>query len=364
MDDDSHQPLVFKSRRLTAHFIDPAGTPMERSIEVRTHPISGRSCRITYSRIHEKEAGAETLPPPPPSAADTENCPFCAGQRERSTPRLKSIFSDTGRLVRGSSVLFPNLFPYGAYSAVSLVSEHHFVEIGRADTLSYTDCLINCADYLARVLQHDPAAVYQAITQNHLPSAGGSLVHPHLQVHADGLPSNHHRFLLQRTSDHYRRHGRLLFSDYAHMEREDGSRMIGSSGPWQWMAAFAPEGFCEIWGIYPGVTSLQAMDAADWRHLACGIIRVQRFYRSLYRNGYNLGLLVSADPRNRLELRVIMVVRANYAAWVRSDHTGYEVMLGDMATFSAPEETARLARPFWQGSTARSGMDFTERSAL
>ena len=65
MDDDSHQPLVFKSRRLTAHFIDPAGTPMERSIEVRTHPISGRSCRITYSRIHEKEAGAETLPPPP-----------------------------------------------------------------------------------------------------------------------------------------------------------------------------------------------------------------------------------------------------------------------------------------------------------
>ena len=32
----------------------------------------------------------------------------------------------------------------------------------------------------------------------------------------------------------------------------------------------------------------------------------------------------------------------------RSDHTGFEVMLGDMATFTAPEETARLARAFWQ----------------
>ena len=42
-----------------------------------------------------------------------------------------------------------------------------------------------------------------------------------------------------------------------------------------------------------------------------------------------------------------MIVRSNYAAWVRSDHTGFEVMLGDMATFTAPEETAERARPFW-----------------
>jgi hypothetical protein len=48
-----------------------------------------------------------------------------------------------------------------------------------------------------------------------------------------------------------------------------------------------------------------------------------------------------------LELRVVMIVRSNYAAWVRSDHTGFEVMLGDMATFTAPEETAQIARPFW-----------------
>jgi hypothetical protein len=37
---------------------------------------------------------------------------------------------------------------------------------------------------------------------------------------------------------------------------------------------------------------------------------------------------------------------------VRSDFTGFEVMLGDMATFSAPEQTAELARAFWPGSTA------------
>jgi hypothetical protein len=50
-----------------------------------------------------------------------------------------------------------------------------------------------------------------------------------------------------------------------------------------------------------------------------------------------------------LELRVVWVVRSNYIARVHSDHTGFEVMLGDMATFTAPEETAKMARPFWNG---------------
>ena len=48
------------------------------------------------------------------------------------------------------------------------------------------------------------------------------------------------------------------------------------------------------------------------------------------------------------ELRVIMTVRSNHAQWVRSDFTGFEVMLGDMATFTSPEQTAEKARRFWK----------------
>ena len=186
-----------------------------------------------------------------------------------------------------------------------------------------------------------------AITQNHLPSAGGSLVHPHLQVQADAVASNHHRFLAERSADHRRATGRGLFADYLDREIANGERIIGTTGPWTWLAAFAPEGFFEIWALYPGQTSLLALEESDWHHLAAGMIRVQRFYRSVHRNGYNFGLLTVERASSRLELRAVMVVRANYAAWVRSDHTGFEVMLGDMATFHAPEETARLARSFW-----------------
>lgn len=186
-----------------------------------------------------------------------------------------------------------------------------------------------------------------AITQNHLPSAGGSLVHPHLQINADRVPGNHHRFLLQKADDFHRQSGKTLFSSYLDHEKNDGTRYIGSTGAWDWMAAFAPEGFFEIWGLLPGMTSLQQLEASDWQDLARGIINTQRFYRSICRNGYNLGLLFYENPDSRLELRTILVVRSNYAPWVRSDFTGYEVMLGDMATFVAPEQTAQRARLFF-----------------
>jgi UDPglucose--hexose-1-phosphate uridylyltransferase len=339
--------LIFESQSVSATFIDPSGKNAERIIQIRTNPITGRTCRISISRIDEKEPGTESLPKPPPDADNAAQCPFCRPQVNDRTPRLHPDLSSTGRMARGDSLLFPNLFPYGSYSAVSLFDNAHFVEIGNASVESYADSFSNCSRYLAKIKNHDPEAVYTAITQNHLPSAGGSLLHPHLQINADRLPANHQRILLKRANDFHQQNGKYLFSDYLEHETADGSRYIGATGLWQWMAAFAPEGFFEIWGILPQKTSFQQVAASDWKDLARGILNVQRYYRSLCRNGYNLGLLSVETPFSRLELRIVIMVRSNYAPWVRSDHTGFEVMLGDMTTFSTPEQTADGARPFF-----------------
>jgi galactose-1-phosphate uridylyltransferase len=340
-------PLQFTKETLLARFVEPGGDTVERPIEVRTNPITGRTCRITFSRIAEKETGTEHLPEPPAEALDTSTCPFCHPQLENQTPRLQPDLAPAERLKRGESVLFPNLFPYGSYSAVSLFDNHHFVQIGSASVDTYTDSFLNAADYLTRILHKDPAAVYQAITQNHLPSAGGSLLHPHLQINADTAASNHHRFLTERSNAHFEATGRLLLQDYLAHELEEGHRMIGRTGPWHWLAAYAPEGFFEIWGVLPGITSFGQLQESDWQNLAQGVCNSQKFYRSLNRNGYNLGLLTIEHGQSKLEMRVILVVRSNYAPWVRNDHTGFEVMLGDMATFNAPEETAAMAQKFW-----------------
>jgi len=340
--------LSFLTEHVTAHIVTPDGVETDRPIEIRTHPVTGRRCRITFSRSAEKEAGTRQMPDPPPHAGRTDVCPFCRPQLESHTPQFPPDFHPAGRMVNGHSVLFPNLFPYARYSAVSLFDDRHFVEIGTASAASYKDCFFNCAAFLQRVRQTDSAAVYMGIAQNHLPSAGGSLLHPHLQVHADRIAPNHHRFLARRTCAYRNTTGSGLFSDLLKHEREDGARVIGRTGSWEWVAAFAPEGFYEIWGILPGRTSLPALDDGQWEDLARGVVNAQRFYRSLCRNGYNFGLLSVEQEDSALELRAVMLVRSNYAPWVRNDHTSFETMLGDMATFHAPEETARLARPFWR----------------
>ena len=148
------------------------------------------------------------------------------------------------------------------------------------------------------------------------------------------------------------------------VEELSGSQALSSLGPewralfneanaspflsWEWITAFAPEGFYEIWGILPGVMSLMDLGKAEWQELSRGVLNTQRFYRSLCRNGYNLGLLVIENGESHLELRVVILARSNYAPWVRNDHTGFEVMYGDMATFTAPEIIADQARPFWE----------------
>ncbi len=344
---DNITPLVFKKQTLSAKLISPSGETVEQVIEVRTNPITERTGRITFSRAGQTEPDTDALPLPPPNAGDTASCPFCRPRVFTVTPQIVPNLVPSGRLVRGESILFPNLFPYGNYSAVCVIDNNHFTEIGTASIASYTNSFLTCAQYLQHVTNHDSSAIYLAVTQNHLPSAGGSLVHPHLQVHADSMASNHQRFLRQRAASYFQATGVEIFSDYLRHEKEDGTRYIGQTGRWEWVAAFAPEGFFEIWGILPYTTSLRQMTDLAWESLAAGVVNTQRFYRSLKRNGYNLGLLMIEDESSRLELRVVTVVRANYSPWSRNDHTGFEVMLGDMATFTTPEDTAKLARPFW-----------------
>ncbi len=161
--------LSFDKKSITARLILPSGDAVERLVQIRTHPITGRTCRIALSRTGQSEPGTDHFPEPPPDVANTVRCPFCRPQVESMTPMLSGAMSTAGRLKYRESILFPNMFPYGSHSAVSLFDNRHFVEIGTAFAASYADCLINCRNYLNMVLETSPADVYMAITQNASP---------------------------------------------------------------------------------------------------------------------------------------------------------------------------------------------------
>ncbi|MDJ0623916.1 MAG: hypothetical protein QNJ17_13185 [Desulfocapsaceae bacterium] len=340
--------IEFRKTSLFAHFEDAVGKRVDREQQVRVDPLTLRTCRITPSRELEKERGTERLHSPPDTDLDTTNCPFCPGNMAAQTPHLTPEISPSGKLTRNASVLFPNLYPYTEWSAVSLFDRQHHVEIGMAKVASYRDSFCNCADYLSRVSRYDQEAKYMAITQNHLPGAGGSLVHPHLQVHATARVTHNHLLLGERIRSYHHEHGKDLISEILSAEQKEKERYIGTTGIWHWLVAFAPRGFYEIWGIAPDQFTLLAPEKTGlWEDLARGVLNTQRLYRSLNRNAYNLSLISTEDGEDLPCLLVSLTARSSYAPWVRSDFTGFEFASGEMATFSFPEWLAEKARSFW-----------------
>ncbi|WP_457552066.1 galactose-1-phosphate uridylyltransferase [Desulfobacula sp.] len=340
--------IEFNKTTLSANFMDASGKQLKRIQQVRTDPVTLKKCRITPSRTLENERGTERLYPPPKMDMDKKKCPFCPGNLESMTPCLDPKVSEKKRLSYNNSILFPNLFPYTEWSAVSLFDNAHYVEIGSAGIGSYMDSFINCSQYLQLVKKVDPEAIYMSITQNHLPGAGGSLVHPHLQVHATKQISNNHRILEQRAQDYSDQHGSCILTDLLMAEKKIKNRYIGSTGSWEWLAAYAPSGFYEIWGITQTESSLLMPEKTNvWQDLAKGVLNTQKFYKSLNRNAYNLVMLSVENGKNIPCLKVSMTARSSYAPWVRSDFTGFEIASGEMATFTLPEIVTDMARKFW-----------------
>jgi len=333
--------------------MDASGSRIRRIQQVRTDPVTLRKCRITPSRALENERGTEMLYHPPETDLDEKKCPFCPGNLEFMTPCLMPEISEKKRMSHNDSILFPNLFPYTEWSAVSIFDNIHHVEIGTAGLDTYRDSFINCAQYLAQVTKIDPAAIYMSITQNHLPGAGGSLVHPHLQVHATKQISDNHRILEQRAQAYDARFGRCILSDLLMAEKKRKERYLGSTGAWEWVTAFAPSGFYEIWGIAQTTSSLLIPGKTQtWMDLAKGVLNTQKFYKSLNRNSYNLAMLSVENGENFPCLKVSLTARSSYAPWVRSDFTGFEIASGEMATFTLPESVADAAREFWKTDPA------------
>ena len=73
---ESRRSLIRAANTGISGFIDPSGKVVERPIEIRKNPITGRTCRIAFSRINEKETGTDSLPQPPPINTSTPDNGF------------------------------------------------------------------------------------------------------------------------------------------------------------------------------------------------------------------------------------------------------------------------------------------------
>ena len=326
----------------------PEGITALVDVELRRDPLCGEQCRITprrpSTRLKGHRTGSSEAGPP----VESSPCPLCPAAVKDSTPRLDPAIFAEERLRRGEAVLFPNLYPYGRWSAVVALTHAHWVALDEYSARQYADGLGVAIEYAKALIEagHGP---WVSITQNHLPTAGATLLHPHLQVHVDERPNNFFARVSAAAARHRERENEDYFEALLAAER-GGDRWIAESDRVAWLSPFAPRGFFEFWALLPSERSLFGLTAGELDALSQELCSSFAFYRRLGWDAFNLALCTHEAPESDLPVWLRVVLRGRFSSHARSDVSFHEKLLEEMSMSISPEEYTRLYRGFRDGN--------------
>lgn len=249
---------------------------LKGTLQYREEHHTGLTCRISPERLNRHIDQPSYAPAPPVS------CPFCRENVFSVTP----TFHSGNRIIRGESVTFPNLFPFGEGHVVTVITREHDV---RAFTLQQiVDALLSQIE----ALQHFKG--YPSINWNFLPSAGASLVHPHMQGLSDSHPSRIVDLYLCASQRYRRKHNRNYWEAVRAEERASERYLFGDEILWS--AHAVPVGEREVRGILP-VSSLG--DMAEYVDLiAEGILEIISLFRKLSTHAFNMSIFFDKERGN------------------------------------------------------------------
>jgi len=235
-------------------------------LQYREERYTGLRCKISPERI-KRHIDQSIIP-----QGDSSGCPFCPENVFTVTP----TFSDKRRVVRGESVTFPNLFPFAEWHTVTVMTRQHMVLEFSLQQIS--DALSAQVETLQRF------EGYPSINWNFLPSAGASLIHPHMQALADRRPSAiTERYL--NASMRYRKDHNESYWDGVQRQEKDSERYLFGDEIF-WYAHPVPLGEKEIRGILP-ISSIGELENYVDR-LAKDMLTVISLYRKLGTYAFNM----------------------------------------------------------------------------
>ncbi len=247
------------------------------TIEDRREHYTGFRCRISPDRS-KRHINQDLILPPAP-----DDCPFCPENVERVTP----VFADNTRFFRGESITFPNLFPFGKWHTVTVITRrHHAPDFSHAEIEDALSAQIETLQWVNG---------YPSINWNYLPSAGASLVHPHMQAISDPLPSPLAERYIRAGDWYFRKTGRLYWEAVREQERDSDRFLFGEEIFWH--AHAVPVGEREIRGILPVCSIRELENYTDL--LARDILTILTLLRKLGTHAFNMSIFFEKNPGRR-----------------------------------------------------------------
>ena len=344
--------IVFRAEKKSARLHDPRRNfeLVEVGSEIRFHPLTGASGRICHFSLGK-------LPAPDLSdmlAESAAACPFCPGKVESVTPRFAEDFVPGGRMKRGGAVLFPNLFPYDDISAIATICREHFHPMNAVPERAVCDGVGIARDFF--LLARDRVAGgggYGLATWNYMPPAGGTQIHPHMQVVLTAHPGNAVTRELAAEAAFRRRHGGCYAEMLLHEERSRGERLVAETASVAWLVPFVPMGlFGDCMALFPGRATLAELSDAEIADFARGLTRVLRAFAGQGLWSFNLTFFPARfganDGAHWLSARLLPRLYLNSKFHV-SDASYLQLLLEESFAMVYPEQTAQMLRKAFAG---------------
>lgn len=334
--------IEFRAETKRARLHDPRKdfALVEIESEVRRDPLTGDSARICHFAMRA---------PPPPDLATIDSlsrpgCPFCPERIDAVTPRFPDDLIPGGRLRRGDSVLVPNLFPYDDFSAIAVLCSEHVQPMDAMPERVVVDGLWVARDFMraaaGRVVDR-PA--YGIVTWNYMPAAGGTQVHPHMQVIVTANPGNALARQLAAAEAFRARTGRVYAEVLLGAERR-GPRWIGAHGRVEWLAPFTPTGVLgDALAVVRDRATIADLDDVDIADFAASLVRVLAAFAARGLWSFNLCLMPDAFgapvAKHWLTARLLPRFYLNPTLHV-SDASYLQLLLEERFAMLTPEEVA------------------------
>lgn len=341
--------MEFRTEVKAVELLSPA-LRFEREVqlvEYREDPLTGSRCRINMARAGRvKQAQRGEVGVMEVIERTRAGCFFCPENIAERTPKFPPQLFREGRIKRGESVLFPNLYPFAEYHAVGTLTEKHYLELDEFTAEMLVDNVMASKEYIGLVHREDETAKYPVWIWNHLPPSGASIIHPHVQIMVERAPTPELGRLLGRSEEYFRVHGRDYWRELIAAERESGERYIAENDTVAVIASYAPRGNGEVQMIFKGVSDLAGLDEGKARDFAAAIVRVLHCYRGMGINSFNL-ITYSAPVGERLEhyrLSARMVSRPVFQPVYTTDSGFLERFYDVWVIETLPEDVAREMR--------------------
>lgn len=289
-------------------------------LQYRKEHYTGLRCRISPERLNRHINQELYLP------ADSAACPFCRNNIFSVTP----VFSDGNRILKGESVTFPNLFPFGEGHVVTVITRDHFVEFFLRQQI--VDALSGQIEALRCMTG------YPSINWNYMPSAGASLLHPHMQGLSESAPSRIVDQYIHAGKRYFSRHNQNYWDAVREEEKVSNRYLFGDEIIWS--AHAVPVGEREVRGILPVSCIDELENYVDL--IAEGILEVLSIYRKLGTHAFNMAIFFDkTDGDNGFSAFCSLISRINPNQFSTSDSAFMERLHLEPVVLTLPEELGR-----------------------